>query len=569
MSAPRVKPDPSAAPPPPTHQESAPPPAPPPDDAEVFNLELWSIPEAPAPPPRPHPPAAAAAKAALPPVLVAKKTKGAYERITKRTHMHGYQFLPKGNSFLTRRTKALSEAEGKLWFTVRKDQYGKKLGLLVTRNIMATARRLELEMGTSQKAEHKRWVEEKKRKRMEEQARGREAVGMGKGTVGWGGDDGYMPRAGEAPAVPTRRSVRISAAGSGETASGSPTQPAQPARVPVTRAAAVLPKQQPPAVKRSKQHNQVPTQAPVHRNANKQPPPEPKPKTVADYPFKLSLKDIFPKFDDPEFEKEFLKIPVRKRWPYIPEEYRVALFEFLARKQLYDSYYTIRRHNTEELHKSRALLEAEYRNEDYCHLKALELMKTIEELEFSTNFFPQYRREGIHRKWVSWGGKGERLAGLEAANGGIKLSPESVALLEQCPKYQQKRALQLEYIKTYARLYGLEGAKPGAPSEPAKAAEIPEAETTPKSSSKRPRDEASAETQEKKPRVQENSPPLPVVAAASCSSSAAAAAGALEISETEAAPLPEPSKSIQTLGGNGSPKNEPVYINLVSDDEDE
>ena len=71
----------------------------------------------------------------------------AYERNTFRKCLLGYTFLPRGNAYLTRRARELSNATSKLWFNVHCSRYGTlpRLGLLVQNSILVTAKRCEEE----------------------------------------------------------------------------------------------------------------------------------------------------------------------------------------------------------------------------------------------------------------------------------------------------------------------------------------------------------------------------------------------------------------------------------------
>ncbi|KAF8455790.1 hypothetical protein BDZ91DRAFT_535855 [Kalaharituber pfeilii] len=79
-----------------------------------------------------------------------------YERNTIETYIDGFVFLPAGNSYLTRRCRALSMASHKIWFNVyprsvgigswaTRDGTPQRIGLLVNPAILETAKRLEEE----------------------------------------------------------------------------------------------------------------------------------------------------------------------------------------------------------------------------------------------------------------------------------------------------------------------------------------------------------------------------------------------------------------------------------------
>ncbi|KAF8424968.1 hypothetical protein EV426DRAFT_642054 [Tirmania nivea] len=70
-----------------------------------------------------------------------------YERNTIRKKLLGYTFLPRGNAYLTRRARELSNATLKIWFNVHRSNHGTlpRLGLLVQDSILVTAKRCEEE----------------------------------------------------------------------------------------------------------------------------------------------------------------------------------------------------------------------------------------------------------------------------------------------------------------------------------------------------------------------------------------------------------------------------------------
>jgi len=70
-----------------------------------------------------------------------------YERNTFRKYLLGYTLLPRGNAYLTRRARELSNATSKIWFNVHCSNYGTlpRLGLLVQNSILVTAKRCEEE----------------------------------------------------------------------------------------------------------------------------------------------------------------------------------------------------------------------------------------------------------------------------------------------------------------------------------------------------------------------------------------------------------------------------------------
>ncbi|KAF8447017.1 hypothetical protein BGX38DRAFT_1191379 [Terfezia claveryi] len=70
-----------------------------------------------------------------------------YERNTFQKKLLGYTFLPRGNAYLTRRARELSNATLKIWFNVHCSNYGTlpRMGLLVQDSILVTAKRCEEE----------------------------------------------------------------------------------------------------------------------------------------------------------------------------------------------------------------------------------------------------------------------------------------------------------------------------------------------------------------------------------------------------------------------------------------
>ncbi|RPB29054.1 hypothetical protein L211DRAFT_864662 [Terfezia boudieri ATCC MYA-4762] len=79
--------------------------------------------------------------------LQAQADGSTYERNTFQKMLLGYTFLPRGNAYLTRRARELSNATSKIWFNVHCSNYGTlpRLGLLVQDSILVTAKRCEEE----------------------------------------------------------------------------------------------------------------------------------------------------------------------------------------------------------------------------------------------------------------------------------------------------------------------------------------------------------------------------------------------------------------------------------------
>ena len=86
----------------------------------------------------------------------ARAEGSAYERNTFQRWLLGYTFLPRGNAYLTRRSRELSNATSKIWFNVHSSDMWynvrcpnngikPRLGLLVQDSILVTAKRCEEE----------------------------------------------------------------------------------------------------------------------------------------------------------------------------------------------------------------------------------------------------------------------------------------------------------------------------------------------------------------------------------------------------------------------------------------